>query len=294
MENQTVKNFEVLVVDDGSTLTDPEPVLQKSSLTWRLIRIQENVGIETALNVGIDAVETNWFSRFDSDDEMLPRRIEIELTAIEEHPSAVLIASGAMTSKGLILPAKSEFMYHVQFGCPFVHAASCFNACKIPSPLYERKVRAAEDWLMWKKVIESGGEIVTVQEPIIRYRIHGANSSIGVNDAGKISRYQQVAREVLNVPELDLGLFLMSTGKFPIPNYRAMLKVMGYVLRVNPDSQRDHVSLKSASRFQRNHFTKLICIFADTQPLWAILISLQFANLKGFGYAFKMLFRQST
>lgn len=284
MENQICKDFNVLVVDDGSTLVDPETVLSESQLNWSLIRLDRNFGIETALNKGINELATDWFSRFDSDDVMLPNRIKIELNAIRNNPHAAVIASGAKTDDGNILPTSSDFEFEIQFGCPFIHAASAFNKQKIFLPLYEAKVEAAEDWLMWKKVIDSGQEIVTIPEPVIHYRVHSNNSSTGPNDVDKQSRYCRVAHDILGIHPDDTDRFLKATGKFEISSARSFLKTVAYVEQVRAQVSANSKDKRTFAAAKRRRVASLICKFGNHRPWLALVLSLVYRSPLSFRY----------
>mgnify|MGYP001167447555 CR=1 FL=1 len=284
MENQICKDFNVLVVDDGSTLVNPETVLSESQLNWSLIRLDRNFGIETALNKGINSLTTDWFSRFDSDDVMLPNRIQIELDAIRKNPHAAVIASGARTNDGNILPASSDFEFEIQFGCPFIHAATAFNKKKIFYPLYEARVEAAEDWLMWKKIIDSGLEIVTIPVPVIHYRVHSNNSSIGPNDIDKQSRYCRVAHDILGVHPDDTDRFLKATGKFEISSTRSFLQTIAYVGKVTAQISANSIDKRMFAAAKRRRVASLICKFGNHRPWQALVLSLVYRSPSSFRY----------
>ena len=66
--NQTYKNIEVIVVDDGSIDNSQEIIKQYSD---KIISIkQENSGLASALNLGINKMTGKWFKWFSPDDTM--------------------------------------------------------------------------------------------------------------------------------------------------------------------------------------------------------------------------------
>ncbi|MHA1288570.1 MAG: glycosyltransferase family 2 protein [Candidatus Thorarchaeota archaeon] len=83
--NQTFKDLEFIILDDGST----EPVwdLIQSYDDPRIVRIRnpENIGLTKSLNICLDKVRGDFVARHDSDDISLPSRIEEQLKLFEEN-----------------------------------------------------------------------------------------------------------------------------------------------------------------------------------------------------------------
>lgn len=90
--NQIYKNFEVVIVDDGSTDNGAE--LVRSHFDDPRIRIihQENAGVSAARNRGIEEARGLWVAFLDGDDEWHPEYLSIMCCAIEKFPKAVMIS----------------------------------------------------------------------------------------------------------------------------------------------------------------------------------------------------------
>ena len=86
LEQQACKDFQVICVNDGSTDDTPEILKrwqEKGSLDMTVIH-QENGGVSTARNAGIEAAKTEYVLFLDSDDLYHPRYIEAMLNAAEK------------------------------------------------------------------------------------------------------------------------------------------------------------------------------------------------------------------
>ena len=92
--NQTYKDFEVIIINDGST--DNGVGVIKQHFTDTRIRIinQENAGVSAARNKGIKEAKGSYISFLDADDEWMPNYLENIYLAINKHPQAGMIISG--------------------------------------------------------------------------------------------------------------------------------------------------------------------------------------------------------
>lgn len=90
---QTYQDFEIIVVDDGST--DDTGSVVKTFTDPRLKYIyQENAGQANTLNIGIKNSSGKYIAFLDGDDFFLPHRLEAHIQILEERPEIGLVASG--------------------------------------------------------------------------------------------------------------------------------------------------------------------------------------------------------
>jgi glycosyltransferase involved in cell wall biosynthesis len=88
---QTFTDFEIVVVDDGSTDETPS-VLAKFGDQIRMIR-QANRGFPSARNAGVAASRGDLIALIDHDDQWLPRKLELTVAALDTDPGAALVFS---------------------------------------------------------------------------------------------------------------------------------------------------------------------------------------------------------
>jgi glycosyltransferase involved in cell wall biosynthesis len=103
--NQTLRELELIVVDDGSTDETPAIVEGYDDERLRYLPI-EHIGIARSLNFGIERANTDVVALQDADDWSLPTRLERQLAVLEEHPDAAAVGCWMDDVDGLERPLR--------------------------------------------------------------------------------------------------------------------------------------------------------------------------------------------
>jgi len=195
---QTFKDFELLVIDDGSTDRTPEILRAYANPRLRVLRL-EHAGIVVALNHGLTEARADWIARLDADDIAEPRRLELQWQAVSRQPCAVLCHTEAtffgersVTAGEARLPRSRGFMaLRLCYQCPIVHSSVLFKknvALAVGGYLPEE--RHAEDFSLWGRMLEQG-EFVALPEKLVRFCLHEQSIS-----RRHIATQQALAREI--------------------------------------------------------------------------------------------------
>lgn len=80
---QTFSDYEIIVVDDGSTDHTREIIEQFRGAPIRFLHLERNCGGSRARNLGIQAARGEWVAFLDSDDEWLPRKLELQVARLQ-------------------------------------------------------------------------------------------------------------------------------------------------------------------------------------------------------------------
>jgi glycosyltransferase involved in cell wall biosynthesis len=195
---QTYKNFEVIVVDDGSTDNTKkvlEPYIQKKQIKYFY---QKNRGQGAARNYGARHAKGEWLAFLDSDDTWKKDKLKKQINAINSHPEVALIfTNGLVWGNGKLLgkfygkfcplPNLSKPAYPQLLKHNFVINSSVI----IKKPVYFKVgklsqlgvLRNTEDYDLWLRVAQKHS-LYLIKAPLINYNY----PSSGHQDLKKILR----------------------------------------------------------------------------------------------------------
>ncbi|MBQ6616503.1 MAG: glycosyltransferase [Thermoguttaceae bacterium] len=185
---QTFKDFEFIIVDDGSTDRSLEIIRKYEKKDSRIrVLVQENQGLAAALNNGIAMARGKYIARMDDDDISLPNRLQLQYEFMESHPEIVA------SSCNVIVINKWGDEYdlwkrevdssvidsnHVNLG----YTSLCHPSAIIKKSAfdavggYSSDIRYAQDLDLWLKMGEYGA-LTNLPEALILYRFHNNAAS---------------------------------------------------------------------------------------------------------------------
>jgi glycosyltransferase involved in cell wall biosynthesis len=113
---QTYKNWELIVIDDGSTDQTSEIVESFNNKKIKIITNEVNMGSSCSRNIAIAQAEGKYIAILDADDIALPKRLEIQRNYIEKNPNIGLIGcqSENIDDNGDVIPEQ-----YVDLALPF-------------------------------------------------------------------------------------------------------------------------------------------------------------------------------
>ncbi|MCX5833286.1 MAG: glycosyltransferase [Deltaproteobacteria bacterium] len=190
---QSHQDFEILLVDDGST-DGSQGIMKRYARLDRRVRFvtQENRGRCEAANRCLEEARYDWVARLDADDVFLPTKIERQLQYLAEHPEGRVIGTfgyfineegkrlGFIGTTGPFVDA-GGFRKHAENGVPirFIHSSVMMHRRTVlDAGGYRSEFLQVEDMDLWNRLAERGHLLLTVPEPLVLYRIHGRSVSV--------------------------------------------------------------------------------------------------------------------
>lgn len=185
---QTVTDFEVIVVNDGSPDTeDLERVLEPYRDRIVYIR-QENRGVSGARNTGIRVARGEFYAQLDPDDLWEPNYLVIQLgilqadpTADLVYPNALIIGEGAEVGRRFmdLSPSEGEVTVEklLRLECTVMTSVTARRAAIVRAGMYDEAIRTAEDFDLWLRIARQGSRIVFHRAPLVKYRQRGGSLS---------------------------------------------------------------------------------------------------------------------
>ena len=196
--NQTYKDWELIIIDDGSKDNSNEIISQYNDIRITHIQ-QENAGAHNAINKGLSLAKGNYLTILNSDDEFLPKRFEecIKFFEINKNIDFISTWINIVDEKSKILGVKEAWknMLPWEIKSPektflatndyslntlMTNFVSTTSNMFFKRKIYDeiggmRNLRFAHDWDFLLRVCEKYN-CFNLEIPLMNYRIHGTNT----------------------------------------------------------------------------------------------------------------------
>ena len=181
---QTYSELELLVIDDGSTDGTLAVVqtIAKTDQRVRLIQNPHNMGVSASRKRGLKEAAGEWIAILDSDDAWEPDKLEKQIT-LQEKTGAELLFTGSafMSSDGkrldYILQVPEKISYRQLLKQNLISNSSALVRRSLYRQFYTSGDMMHEDFATWLKILRTGREAYSVNEPLLIYRLAKSSKS---------------------------------------------------------------------------------------------------------------------
>jgi glycosyltransferase involved in cell wall biosynthesis len=200
---QSYKDFEFLIINDGSNDASEELILSFKDPRIRYVKNEKNLGLIHTLNKGIDLCKGDYILRMDADDISLPDRIKKQVEFMDQHPEVGVCGSDYIQfGKGREIFHQSHHAHELilgwtLFNSSVVHPALIMRSSllKTENPYFNTEYKHAEDYELWSRLIFRC-KFADVPETLLKYRLHSSQVS-RVFKAEQIESGNKVRRKLL-------------------------------------------------------------------------------------------------
>lgn len=173
---QSVRDFELLIIDDGSTDETEEVVRTFDDPRVRYVR-QENGGVAKARNHALDLTSSPYTVIMDDDDLMLPWRLEAHfesMTAAAAGTYGGWIDFDDETGSMVANPGKAASLGSILFtGGVYAHGTLMLRTDVLRAIRYDETLRSGADYMLGVKLLRSGLNLAHTGKFHIMRRLHG-------------------------------------------------------------------------------------------------------------------------
>jgi glycosyltransferase involved in cell wall biosynthesis len=178
-------DFELLVVDDGSSDDTSELVHEVHDPRVRLLRHEVALGVSAARNHGIEEARGRWVAFLDDDDLWSPQKLSLQMDALRDgglrwaYAGTVEISMDNRVFDGRPPFTPEEIMRGLTIR-NMVHAGSSNVVVEkrwLPHPVFDGSLHHSPDWDLWIRLARQGPP-ACVARPLIAYRLHPGNESL--------------------------------------------------------------------------------------------------------------------
>jgi len=243
--NQDYDNYEIIVVDDGST-DNTQEVLEKYGSKIKYI-YQENGGPAKARNTGIISSYEDYIAFLDADDLWLPGKLRKQIDFFHRHPQYAMvytdmkhavngkIVNSSYLKEGNYRYISSGFIYENLLRECFIFTPTVIvkRECLEKVGLFREDLRISEDYDLWLRIADEY-EIGFLDEPLVIRNRHGSNltedrylyitsciqlfEELLEKNEGNRKRVK-IIKEELAVRYFNLGYYLFELGRLRESRY---------------------------------------------------------------------------
>jgi glycosyltransferase involved in cell wall biosynthesis len=208
--NQTFRDFELIIVDDGSrdgTLTYLEKIQDQRV---KLISLGCNHGLIRARTCGFEVAQGRYIALMDADDIAAPNRLEEQFKVMNEqefdvcgtfHTTLDNATGKKRARKGH--SCDSDIRALLTIYSPLCNPSTSIRTSVVRETAYNTEYPHAEDYGLWCDIATQGGRFHNIPSQLLTYRVHAGQVSQVKQEAARNSFRRIQSRYVLQLVGLD-------------------------------------------------------------------------------------------
>lgn len=229
--NQSYKNFEFIIVNDGSIDGTAEIIKNFIKQDKRIVVIknEQNIGVTKSLNKALESVKGKYVVRMDADDWSYPERLAAQIELMADNPDVVVSGSYIEVCDRQL---KTKYVRKYQLDdknirkhlfrySPFAHPATIWRADILKKERYDERINVCQDYELYFRIGKIG-KFMNLDKLLLKLRMHERSISTSLSDIQSkntvLIRFNAVLMLGYNMSSFDkLYNFLQEVGINLIP-----------------------------------------------------------------------------
>lgn len=177
MVAQTIAPEQFVLVCDGPLTPELDAVVAEYERDYpelmTVVRLEKNMGIGAALNIGIQHCRNELVARMDADDIAVPERLEMQLAELEKHPEVSVVGGqiaefyddpSEITGYRAVPITEEEIRARIKFRNPMNHMTVVLRKSHILKVGNYQDVPGFEDYFLWTSLTANGCSLRNVKD----------------------------------------------------------------------------------------------------------------------------------
>jgi len=229
--SQTFSDWELIIVNDGSTDNTEKKILLFTDKRIRYYKNEENKGVTFSRQLMVEKSLGEYIAFLDSDDIALPGKLKIQVDFLDNNPQYALCGTWGtiIDEEGRKIKNFNTSVEHDEIRCmllfrnPFIQSSIMVRRALLSEETYDTDFPIAEDYDLWCR-LSLAYKMRNIPKHLIKHRLHPASITAAKQKERNLFIKNIFKRELVNLAiyandeELDIHLALKNKNAVDIPD----------------------------------------------------------------------------
>ncbi|HMI04321.1 MAG TPA: glycosyltransferase family 2 protein [Pedobacter sp.] len=206
--DQTFEDFELLIVNDGSTDETVDIINNFKDSRIRLLHNDKNRGLTYTRNIVVNEARAEYIAILDSDDVAIHNRLELQYNFFQEHPDFALCgghgtvideAGNPVADNRFTVPVGSDkIKMTLLFYNTFINSTVMYKAAVLKELNGYNDYAPAEDYELFIRISDKY-PVANLDSILVKYRLHSSNTSLVQSETGRAKVHSIKEKQLTNL-----------------------------------------------------------------------------------------------